>query len=273
MKRGIPIVLLSFLLFGCEDVIEVSLPTAEPKLVIDAIFNTYINETPSRLEGSVKLSFTSDFLEGQISPANAAEVYLTNTISNTQYTFTEIGNSGQYTPENSSFIPIFDTTYELTINYNGETYQGNAQLIPSVPINSIVQGDGDLFGGNETEIIVEFTDDSSRTDFYLFDLDFDLFLTTEDEFYQGETFAFSYFYDELEGNEREIDVKLIGVSEQFYNYMNIIIEQSGQSGGGPFQTTPSTVRGNMINKTNPDNYPLGYFSLSETNNLSVTITE
>lgn len=35
------------------------------------------------------------------------------------------------------------------------------------------------------------------------------------------------------------------------------------NGGSPFQTTPSGVRGNIVNQTNSKNFAYGYFRLSE----------
>ena len=102
----------------------------------------------------------------------------------------------------------------------------------------------------------------------MFDLDFEEFITTEDEFYQGEKFVFSYFYDKLEPGQ-DVTAKIMGLSEQFYNYMNLILEQSQD--GGPFTATPSTIRGNIINKTNPKNFALGYFHISQTYSFSFTI--
>ena len=81
---------------------------------------------------------------------------------------------------------------------------------------------------------------------------------------------FSYFYEDIEPG-KEVTITINGVEEQFYNYMNILIDQSGQNGGGPFESAPSTIRGNMVNITNPDKYPLGYFSLAEANRLSLVI--
>ncbi len=45
--------------------------------------------------------------------------------------------------------------------------------------------------------------------------------------------------------------------------MSVLVSIAGNNGGGPFQSPPATVRGNIINTTNSANYPLGYFSLSE----------
>jgi len=46
--------------------------------------------------------------------------------------------------------------------------------------------------------------------------------------------------------------------------MNILLSQGGVNNGGPFQTPSSTVRGNIVNQTNFDNFALGFFRLSET---------
>lgn len=45
--------------------------------------------------------------------------------------------------------------------------------------------------------------------------------------------------------------------------MSILVNIAGNTGGGPFQSPPATVRGNIINTTQPENFPLGYLSLSE----------
>ena len=45
--------------------------------------------------------------------------------------------------------------------------------------------------------------------------------------------------------------------------MSILLQQIVDAGGGPFQTQPATVRGNCVNQTNHENFPLGYFRLSQ----------
>ena len=46
--------------------------------------------------------------------------------------------------------------------------------------------------------------------------------------------------------------------------LNILLQQTDEDSGDPFETQTTTVRGNCINQTNPDNFPLGYFRVSET---------
>jgi hypothetical protein len=49
------------------------------------------------------------------------------------------------------------------------------------------------------------------------------------------------------------------------------LQQGSEDGGGPFETQPATVRGNVVNETNPDNFPLGYFRVSERDTLMYII--
>ncbi|MEO8255570.1 MAG: DUF4249 domain-containing protein, partial [Flavobacterium sp.] len=60
-----------------------------------------------------------------------------------------------------------------------------------------------------------------------------------------------------------LEISHYGISKTYYNYMSVLISITGNSNGGPFQSPPATVRGNIINSTNFNDYPLGYFSLSE----------
>ena len=68
-----------------------------------------------------------------------------------------------------------------------------------------------------------------------------------------------------------VTIRNYGISEQFYNYMFILLQQNSEEGGGPFETQPATVRGNCINQTNSKNYPLGYFRLSQVDEFIYTV--
>jgi len=72
-----------------------------------------------------------------------------------------------------------------------------------------------------------------------------------------------YFSEKLKP-EDTLTYTMSGISQQYFNYMNILLAQTGNSSTGPFSTPNSTVRGNIVNQTNFDNFALGYFRLSET---------
>jgi hypothetical protein len=135
---------------------------------------------------------------------------------------------------------------------------------------------------DETEVILSFTDDPENTNYYVFDFGFGEFLATEDTFYQGETFQFSYFYDRKFEPGTELQVSILGASERFYHYMDQLVEQ-GDDLQGPFQTPAATVRGNIFDITDldnrdvfdnveqPDVYPLGYFAIVQEDKKTIVI--
>lgn len=259
-------------LISCEDVIDVEVPIGEPRLVVDASFEYYQNETPATLEGGVRLTLSAPFFDSDVTTVSTATVFITDLTDDTVFNFVESATLGFYESENGNFTPQFDRDYELTVIYDDETYTATTQLIPTVPLDRIEQGDGTLFEGDETEIIIYFTDEAARDDFYLFDFDFNLYLPSEDRFYQGESFNFSYFYEDMVVGQ-EATIKILGIDEAYFNYSSLLIEQSDPDGNGPFATPPARIRGNVVNTTNPDNFALGYFNLSEADRITFTIEE
>ncbi|WP_271764977.1 DUF4249 family protein [Aquimarina algiphila] len=275
MRKVIYIAFGILFFMSCEDVVDIDVPEGEPKLVIDASLE-FVTQTDGslRLENEeIKLTMSAPFFDENTPTVSDATIYITNLTFDFIYNFDELSfEPGTYIPSNGSFLWDFESDYELTVIHDNETYKATTKIIPSVPIDNIAQGDGTLFEGNEIEIEVSFTDDGNRNDFYLFDFDFNLFLPSEDRFYQGKPFKFSYFYEnpeEVEG--REVTIKILGIDQRYFNYSSILIEQSEQDGGNPFQAPPAVLRGNIINTTNSDNYPLGYFNLSETYSFPFTI--
>jgi len=90
-----------------------------------------------------------------------------------------------------------------------------------------------------------------------------------DSFFQNNQ-MFGYLSNGLEKDDT-ILFTLHGISETYYNYMNILLGIAGGNGGSPFQTPPATVRGNIVNQTNFNNFALGFFRLSETDTMSYTV--
>lgn len=263
MKNNFILLCIGFLMAGCEEVIQLDLPTENPRLVIEASLKMSPNESITQ---EIKLSLSGPFYQEEnpiVSEATLKLIDLSNNIIHEfEYDNTNLVYTLQYTP-------IFGTDYKIRIVYEDEIYESSIeQLMYSAPIDTILQGNNTLFG-RKNEVLISFTDNEERDDYYLFDLGMNLFLATKDEFYQGNVFTFSYFYDELIAGD-EINIEIMGIDERHFNFMTILIEQT-QEGGRPFNTTPSTIRGNITNITNPNHYPLGYFRLSETYKASLIL--
>lgn len=296
------LLLLTLTLFiSCEDVIDVDLPENETRLIVNGVIR--VDETQDYLPVEIRVSESSSFFENNTIASIKSAIIYYGTPNPDAPEILEgggVSNLAELEPGSGIWVPdpTFDSdqrirvssinegdVFQLTIETNEERYFATTTYVKSVPIDSLVQGDETLFSGDETEVIVSFTDRGNSDDFYVLDLDFGEFLVTEDEFYQGQTFVFSYFYDnELELNTSSVvDISLLGADEAFYNYMNQIIVQSGGD-QGPFQTPAATVRGNIINITGIDNnevfdnvdrsnnFALGYFAIVEEYKDSIEIT-
>jgi hypothetical protein len=268
----LPFVLLLFLL-SCEKVIDVDVPSIEPKLIIDASFEVLFDETPVTANTIVKLRLSADYFDEAIPTVTNATVFITNLSNNTVINFSDADADGNYEPI-TTFIPADDVDYELTVIHNNETYKGKASKVKSSQFISVAQGDETLFSGKETEVKVSFTDNASEENFYLFDFENNSFLSIEDRFFNGTDYNFSFFYQEDEIElPTTVRVKMSGITKEYFTYFRILINQSGQNSGGPFQSIPSSLLGNVINTNNEVNFPLGYFHISETDTYSLSLVE
>ncbi len=269
MKNYLFILLFLSLFFNCQDVIDVDVPTAAPKLVIEASINWLDGSLGNNQE--IKLSLTSPFYENEIPPANNATVTVTDS-NGTIFNFIEDGNTGIY--KTTTFTPSIDEVYDLTINYNNETYTATEKLRSTVPFDYVEQKNDGGFSGNEVEIKAYFTDPENEENYYFFELDSPTEINpvidaSDDVFFDGNQ-IFAFFSSEDLKPEDELTIKIMGSSKQFYEYIFLLLQQT-EPDDGPFQVQPATVRGNCINETNPDNFPLGFFRVSQVYELVYSI--
>ena len=275
MMRKIYILPVLFILFftNCEKVVTIDVPSIEPKLIIDAAFEVYFDESPVSANTVVKLKLSADYFEDVIPVVTNATVFLTDLSNLSIINFSDLDADGSYEPE-TAFIPADNVAYELTVIHNNETYKGKASKIKSTPLLSAVQGDETLFSGEETEVRIDFTDSDFEDNYYLFDFTNNLFTSIEDRFFNGADYNFSFFYSEEDIElPTTVNIKMSGVSKEYFTYFRVLVNQSGQNSGGPFETVPSSLLGNMINMTAEENFPLGYFHISETDTFLLDLVE
>jgi hypothetical protein len=274
MKKIYIYTILTVLLFSnCEKVVDIDVPTIEPKLIIDASFEVLFNESPVKANVVVKLKLSTDYFDDTIPTVSDAIVFLTNTADNAVINFSDVNLNGNFTPI-INFIPKDAIAYELTVIYKNEIYKGNATKVKSTKIDSAIQGDETLFSGKEIEVKVAFKDNVDNENYYLFNFTNNLFLPLEDRFFNGTNYNFSFFYQEEEIEvPTNVTVTMSGITRDYFTYFRILQNQSGTSGGGPFQSVPSSLLGNVINTTNEANFPLGYFHISETDTINLDLVE
>lgn len=250
------------LLLSCTKVVKVDLETAAPKLVIDASID-WIKGTTGN-EQKIKLSTTTGYYDSTFPTVSGANIVITNS-ANTAFSFIEKPGTGEYIC--SDFHPVTGETYTLKVVLNEEIYTATETCI-SVPDieNNIEQNDKGGFGGDEVEIKYAYQDDGSEENYYLHRIQspvsaFPEYKAQDDQNSQGNLMQ-EYFSDkDLKAGNR-INISLYGISRRYYDYFRKLLAASGAQ-NGPFQTTPGSVRGNIINQTHFANFAYGYFRLSE----------
>ena len=272
MKKIISLLsILIFTISSCEDVIEVDLNSAQQRLVIDASIN-WVKGTSGNSQ-EIKLTLTADFYDNGVPVATGANVTVTQISNGTVYNFIEDSTTGIY--RTNSFNPILNEEYELNIIYNGETYTARETLLPVVPIDFIEQINDGGFGGDEIEIKAFYTDPANIENYYFFEFDSGVAVIPsldvyDDEFTDGNQIFGFYSEEDLAAGDI-VNIKNHGVSERFYEFMFLLLQQGSEETDGPFQTQPASVRGNCINVSNSDNFPFGYFRLSEVDEVNYTV--
>lgn len=259
---NIILVLITILATSCEKVVDIPLENANPKLVIEA--NIKWQKDTDGSQQTIKLSLTNDFYTSDVLPANGAIVTLTDTANNI-FIFNQTPNTINYVCNN--FIPVINETYALKVIYEGNTYTSTSNLLATPPIAKIQQETVKGFDGkDEIHIKYFFQDNRNEVNYYLLRVDnpkikYAEYGSVSDEFFQGNLMFGFYPNEVIKGNTLKLGVQCVTLSH--YNYMNKLINISSQNSGNPFATPPATLRGNIINQTNPDNFPFGYFNLSE----------
>ncbi|PCJ96578.1 MAG: hypothetical protein COA50_07150 [Flavobacteriaceae bacterium] len=265
----ISILFLTVAFTSCTDVIEVDLQTAASRLTIEASLDW--EKGTAGNEQSIKLCTSTPFYDTTTNTnVTGASVKVVNTTNMEEFVFVD-QNNGMYST--TSFIPIVNQSYTLEIVYDGETYTATETLMPVVDISTLTQSTEDGFDDEALEVNISFIDPIDEENYYLLRFkERDVLLVElfdfDDEFTNGNEVKLFYEKEEDEDGNTEgfvpgdtVDISLLGISEAYYNYISILIEQSEDE--GPFGTTPVPLKGNCLNLNTPKNYAHGYFRLTQ----------
>jgi hypothetical protein len=268
----ISLLLITICTISCEDVIDVNLETAEPRLVVYASIQWQKGTLGN--EQKIRLSTTTGYFDKVIPTVSGADVRITNP-DNEVFIFTETTNAGEY--KCADFVPVIDQEYVLTIILNGQTYTAKETLIGVQPISRTTQQNrgGIGFSGDEIEIKSFFNDPANINNYYMFKFkssilaipSYDLF---DDRFTEGNENFGLYINEDIKAGDN-LDITLFGISRRYFDYMRKLTTVAGSTSGGPFATAPASVRGNIVNQTDFKNFAFGYFNLSETDYLNYVV--
>ncbi|MEN1785058.1 MAG: DUF4249 domain-containing protein [Bacteroidota bacterium] len=273
------LILSLFFNSACTDVVDVPVQNGPERLVVEASID-WEKGTPGNVQ-TINLRKSTPFFDtNTITDVTGAVVTVTNDSNGNVFNFAD-QNNGTYSTD--TFQPVLNQSYTLRIEYEGAVYTAQETMTPVTEITDVFQDREDGFDTEELEVHLVFTDPPEEGDYYLFkfqrrgDLLPDLEVA-EDEFVNGNEIDWWY---EIEEDEEQnlfpfapgdtVDMEMYGISEPYYDYIKILIEQLG--GVGLFEATPVSVRGNCINETNPENYAFGYFRLTEVVKANYTFVD
>ena len=270
LLKIVSLFIISVAFFSCEDVVDIDLSTAPAKLVIDASIKWQKGTAGN--EQIIRLTTTTDFYATTIPTVSGATVFITDG-NGIQYDFIETPGSGNYVCTN--FNPEIRQTYTLTVIYDSQVYTATESLIEVPTIDNIEQTENGGFTGDQKEVKFFYQDNGLVDNFYLEEYNTSFTILPEydvidDSFFQGNQMFGLYTNEDMKTDD-VLQFTLHGISESYHNYMNILLGIAGTNGGSPFQTPPATVRGNIVNQTNTNNFALGFFRLSETDTISYTV--
>ena len=261
--RLLKLIILIIIFHSCEKVIDIETEFDDKRLVVDA----NISKHRDSIDGiaSVKLSETIPYFSDQESIVKNASVK----IETNQIVYNLVYNNDK--KEYSSIIEnINKEEFVLSIIRNENTYTSSEKLITTPKIKSVIFGDRKSLNKDEVELRVTFIDPPEKGNYYLWKFGpkksgkYD-YLPALDKYINGNEFTFSFFIDKTEylQNSDFINIEINGISENYYNYLNILTSQAGAQNGRPFSTSSSIIRGNISNLVSEEKFPLGYFRVYE----------
>jgi hypothetical protein len=259
-------ILLLLALTSCEEVVDIDLNYSDERLVIEGQLN-WIKEN-NQTEQLIMLSKTTPYFENLRIPANGAQVRVVDSKENI-YQFQEEGNTGNYYPLDT--IPyLLGAELTLHIDFENQTYSGSEVLNSVTSIYKIEQDSIPLFGNLATQLEAYSMDPVNEDNYSFFEftsdrLDEPQYNVFRDDFSNGSEYYGVLFDSNLKKGDF-VRIRQYGLSKTAYQFWFLLILQNTQQ-GGPFQTNPANLNGNMVNLSKPENSPLGYFRVSEVSEI------
>ena len=264
--------IIIIIFFSCEKVISVETDYLDERIVFDASIFKNINENFAT--AIVKVSKTAPYFGENNTEIGNANVYIKTKNGNIDldYDFKK-----KYYISTINYIN-FEEDYEFFVKYDEQNYYSTEKLIQIPGIESVEFGERKSLKKDEIELLVTFTDPKGIGDFYLWRFGpkgvgkkYD-YLVSKDLYTDGNQFTFSFFIDKTKYFQKNdfVIVEMTGLTEEGFNYLNVLTAQAGAQNGRPFSSASSIVRGNIINPSDSEKFPLGYYRVSEIDYFSLS---
>lgn len=249
----------AFLLVSCEDLIEVDLNSANPKIVIEADLNDLSNKQ------TIRVSRTVDFGAPISSEAITGAKVTVADSKGRLFEFVDKGD-GLYIKE--GFKPMSGLSYNLTVNVGEEEYQSSTKMNVFIPVDSIAIKEETVFSKTYYSVVLKFDDPKDTPNYYKYDIaingkGFKFNSAYSDKFNDG--LYVSHQIMERGDNAIELGDSVVVrrqcVAKEVYTYWNDIQMLN------PGSAAPANPTSNISNGA------LGYFSVSSAKQYDVRVVK
>lgn len=254
-------------LSSCEDVVNLDLETGQTRIVVDAEILWFKGTAGN--EQTIKISKTAPYYNNTTPKVSGAQVRVENS-TGTVFTFNET-EPGIYVCTN--FVPVLNADYTLYVQAEGQSLTATEKLTSVTPIDRVEQAIVPDFGGEDViELTFYYKDPADQVNYYLSDYKSEFLIypeyeLTDDDFFNGNEISTRFNHEDMKAGNT-VDITHRGISKNFYNYMNLLLEIYG---GSPFSIPPGNIRGNIVNTTDANNFAFGYFRLCEADKVSYLV--
>jgi hypothetical protein len=257
-------------LVGCERVVAVDLPEGPKRLVVEA----RLERVEGRVTGDqrIRLTTTDAFFSRTLPPAARGATVTVTDDRGGVVALSESAEPGVYTT--SALVIEVGRTYTLRIGYDGNSYTSTSQVQAPVAIDSLYFAEpssGPVGPATGARATIDLLDPARSKDYYLWEQSINgVALTGTDSVTRGRPVAEDVGFDGLSLKRfQPFDGYVVPVGGQVvlrqmripgvvYTYYRSLNDQVA-NGGTPFDVPLTSVRGNVLNATDPSRVALGYF--------------
>ena len=270
------LIMVFFLFTACEKVIELDLDTQEKELVIDAHIDWEKGATGQ--EQTILLSYTQPYYSQEApESASGATVLVTDNQGNI-FPFVE-HIAGTY--KNVNFTPALGRRYALMVQYQGKEYVASDILkeVPQLTEDNITQSNDGGFTRNEIMLTLRFDANAGETNNFVLRIKASSDGVTRLYGFNDRYFPDGRFSSKIlsRSNKEEekfkpgdtVEITLFRVSETYMNYIRVLSNNASNNAG--LFSIPNRVRGNIVNRANPQENPLGAFRVAQYSKVTYTI--
>ncbi|WP_158962729.1 DUF4249 family protein [Myroides fluvii] len=267
--------LLSLSFTSCTKVIDIDLPTAEPRLVVEG--NLDFDRMGATDTLFVKLSLTTDYFNLEIPPVNNALVRISDKQGHL-FLLRELAQTGRYyTTEIAK--PTDGDTFKLQVEYDNDLYEATETYTSSPEILEIIQERENFFDTDYYVLRVYFQDTpraNQNLNYYYFFYQYAERAphprVLSNEYAKGNRMESLFIIHEDAVPGEKVELEFAQISRNYHDFAMSFFDAI-DNGGGPFQVPSGRIIGNIKNLTTPEKEALGYFRVIEKQSATHTIFE